>query len=99
MATTAQKMRKQFDYQHTLYATSSNLMDLFVSTDDLANYLAEQMRADVRRIRPQVKAELERMVKADLAARWEQVNGRSSRSDRQDHYFLVPAGMTDRPWA
>jgi len=88
MSTVPEKMGKQFDYQRTRFATSAHLMDLFVSVDDLAEYLAAQMRADLPGVRRQVKAELERLADAGQIRRWAQVYGRSDRQDRDDHYFL-----------
>ena len=81
-------MAKQFAYQRTRHESSADLMDLFVSVDRLAAYLTEQTRGDARRIRRQVKAELERLADAGQVRRWGQVHGRSSRADRADHYFL-----------
>ncbi len=88
MSTVAEKLGKQFEYQRTRHATSGDPMDLFVSVDHLAGYLAEQMRADLRTVRRQVKAELERMAEAGEIRRWTEVHGRSLRADREDHYFL-----------
>jgi hypothetical protein len=88
MADVPEKMAKQFEYQRTLFATSRDPMDLFVSVDRLAEYLAEQMRADLRGVRFKVKHELERMADAGEIRRWEQLHGVSHRSDRIDHYFL-----------
>lgn len=59
MSTLQQKMNKQFEYQRTLFNTSTNPMDLFVSVDDLTTYLAEQTRADQNYVRRKVKSELE----------------------------------------
>ena len=88
MSTLAEKMDKQFEYQRTLHATSADPMDLFVSVDHLATFLAGQMRAEPARTRSQVKAELERRADAGQVRRWVDVHGRSSRPDRVDHYFL-----------
>ena len=88
MSTVPQKMDKQFDYQRTCYATSADPMDLFVSVDHLAAYLAAQMRGDQNRMRREVKAELERRAEAGQVRRWVEVYGQSLRQDRVDHYFL-----------
>lgn len=96
MSTIPEKMAKQFEYQQTLFATSADPMDLFVSVDRLATYLASQMRADPRRVRAQVKAELERMADAGEARRWKEVYGRPSlRPHRVDHYFLPNKNSTE----
>lgn len=89
MASIPEKMHKQFAWQRTKHATSGSLADLFVAVDDLAAYLAAQLRQDQRRVRPRVKAELERMVEAGSVRRWTQVYGRSLH-DRSDDYFLYP---------
>ncbi|MEU4558403.1 hypothetical protein AB0F72_08435 [Actinoplanes sp. NPDC023936] len=91
MSTVPQKMDKQFDYQRVRHVTSGDPMDLFVSVDDLAAYLAAQMRADLKTVRRQVKAELERRADAGMVQRWLDVHGQSLRPDRADHYFL-PVG-------
>jgi hypothetical protein len=88
VSTVPEKMSKQFEYQRTRFATSGDPMDLFVSVDQLAEYLAEQMRAELRGVRFKVKHELERMADAGEVRRWEAVYGTSHRSDRIDHYFL-----------
>jgi len=46
------------------------------------------MRAEAARLRPQVKAELERRADAGEVRRWSDVHGPSLRADRADHYFL-----------
>lgn len=89
MSTVPEKMSKQFDYQRTLYATSEDPMDLFVSVDHLAEYLVAQTRGDRRLVRQQVKTELERLADEGVARRWLDVHGPSLRADRVDHYFLV----------
>lgn len=89
MSALSEKIDKQFTYQQTLFATSADSMDLFVSVDHLTAYLAEQMRAEPRRLRPQIKAELERRADEGQVRRWLEVHGSSLREDRQDHYFLT----------
>lgn len=89
MSTLAEKIDKQVEYQRTRHATSGDPMDLFVSADHLAAYLAEQTRADLRTVRRQVKAELERRADAGGIRRWLDAYGHSLRADRVDHYFLL----------
>lgn len=88
VSTVPEKMEKQFAYQRTRFATSGKSMDLFVSVDRLAEYLAEQTRGDARHIRRQVKEEMERLADAGQIRRWREVHGHSARFDRVDHYFL-----------
>lgn len=94
MSGVLEKMDKQFHYQQTLFATTSNLDDLFVSVEHLSAYLAQQMRAEPRITRRQVKVELERLADAGKIRRWTEVYGQSLRPDRDDHYFLH-AGQTE----
>jgi len=96
MADVVEKMAKQFTYQRTRFATTGDPMDLFVSVDHLAAYVALQMRAELRGVRSKVKAELERMADAREIRRWEAVYGTSQRADRIDHYFLWADGQQPR---
>jgi hypothetical protein len=89
VSTLAEKIDKQFVYQRTVYATSGNQMDLFVSVNRLTALIAVQTRGDVRVIRPRVKAELERRANAGEIRRWLDVHGPSARADRADHYYLT----------
>lgn len=91
MASIAEKMAKQFEYQRTLYATSGHSGDLVVSVDWLAEYLAAQTRGELRGIRRQVRAELERLVVEGAVRRWLDVYGPSLRAVRKDHYVLTSA--------
>lgn len=93
MSTVTEKMVKQFEYQRTRYATSADPADLFVSVDRLADYIAQQMRADRRPIRRQVKTEMESLAEAGQVRRWLQVHGPSARPDRADHYFLTAGSL------
>lgn len=89
MSTLTEKIDKQFEYQRTCYATSGDRGDLFVTVEHLAGLIAQQTRQDLRRVRRQVKAELERRVDDGGARRWLDVNGPSLRHDRVDHYYVV----------
>jgi hypothetical protein len=88
MSTVTEKMTKQFEWQQTRFATSGDPGDLFVAVDQLAAYVALQMRAELRGVRRQVKTELERMAQAGQIRRWADVYGPSLRRERDDHYFL-----------
>lgn len=89
MSTLPEKLDKQFTYQRTVYATSGDRADLFVTVDHLTNLIAAQSRSDAKRTRQQVKAELERRADAGELRRWLAVNGPSYRQDRADHYYLT----------
>lgn len=91
-----EKCQKQFAYQRTRHATTHDPMDLFVSVDHLAAYLAVQTRAELRTVRPKVKAELERRADLGEVRRWADVHGPSLRADRADHYFLALPILTER---
>ncbi len=89
MSTLTEKLDKQFAWQRTRHESSGDPMDLFVSVDDLALYLAAQTGQELPRVRVAVKAEMERRAGAGLVRRWVEVHGRSLRVDRDDHYFLT----------
>lgn len=95
MADLAEKIDKQLAYQRTLYGTRRKAMDLFVSTDNLTAYLANQMRAEPDRLRVKVKVELERRADAGELIRWTERYGQSYRADRADHYFLKGDAASD----
>lgn len=89
MSTLPEKLTKQFTYQRTVYATSGDLMDLFVSVNHLTDLLVAQTRGDAKVMRRQVKTELERLADQGEIRRWLDVHGRSYRQDRADHYYLT----------
>lgn len=89
MSTLPEKLDKQFTYQRTCYATSGDRMDLFVSVNHMTDVITAQTRGDVKAVRRQVKAELERRADTGELHRWLDVHGSSLRQDRADHYFLT----------
>ncbi len=91
MSTRSEKLDKQFTYQQTVYATTNDPAELFVSVDRLTVLLASQTRAEPDRVRRWVKDELERRADAGELRRWLEVHGPSHRADRVDHYLLPAA--------
>lgn len=90
MSTIEEKISKQLRYQFDEGPEQS-----FVSVTHLTSLISEQARLEEKRVRPRVKAELERLADKGVVCRWLDRWAGSNRPERVDHYFITTTSKED----
>lgn len=87
MSTTTERVAKQIQYLKNYPRKAGDPLGL-LDLNDLTLLIVSQSRQDPKRVRKEVRSELERLVEAGTISRWEDVHGRSLRPSRKWQYVI-----------